>query len=185
MEENAITCGWLNTFSRSALGLISSLRDAFKRGSKIRNAVVKLIELEIAEHYWQKAGEVIFVPVGRFRGYDGISQSKVLCFETKFEKLARDTFNLCFEYWCKGRPSGLAVTEARKWVHVVPVDQQRLCCYEFDVETLRDTLKDYPTYKGGDNNQSVFKLLSLFQAEKLKTDKFEIVIEWNEIKPYW
>lgn len=155
------------------------------KGSEIKSLVHTVIEFAVAKHYWQKTGEVIFVPVGRFKGYDGISQSKVLCFETKFEKLARDTFNLCFEYWCKGKPSGLAATEAKKWVHVVPVDEQRLCCYEFDVETLRETLRNFPTYKGGDNNQSVFKLLPLFQAEKLTTSKFEISINWDEIKPYW
>lgn len=184
LEDNAIKSGWLNTFSRSALGLVRELT-AIVQGPEIRNAVHKLIELEVAEHYWEKRREVIFVPVGNFKWFDGISQSKQLCFEVKFEQRAAETFNLCFEYWCKGQPSGLATTQAGKWVHVVPLDQTRFCCYEFDVERLRETLRDFPTFKGGDRGQSVVKLLPMSKAEELKSDKFTIEIDWNKIKPYW
>lgn len=128
---------------------------------------------------------MIFVPVGYFKEYDGISQSKELTFETKFEAKARETFNLCFEHKYKGKPSGLAFTQADKWVHIVPLNQNRMCCYQFSVDTLRATLKNYPTYYGGDNKQSELKLLPIKKAEEIKEEKFFLTINWNDYQPYW
>jgi hypothetical protein len=184
MGEYAFNCGWLNTFSRTALGLINKARARLK-GLSIRNAVHKLIELAVAEHYWDLTREVIFVPVGFCKAYDGISRSKQLSFEVKFEKRAAETFNLCFEYSYSGKPSGLAATEATKWVHVIPTDRTHLLAFEFDVDSLRETLKHLPLHRGGDGMKSQVKLLSILDAEKLATDRFSLVIDWDEIKPYW
>lgn len=151
----------------------------------MKNSIFKVIELAVAEHYYEETQEVIFVPIGYFTEYDGISQSKQFRYECKFEEKAAVTMNLCFEFSYKGRPSGLAATEASTWVHVVPVTQEKLCCYEFDVETLRDVLKHFPLYRAGDGMYSKVKLLTLQKAEQLKTDKFFITINWDEFKPYW
>ena len=145
----------------------------------------KIIEFKVAEHYYGKNGEVLFIPVGKFSSYDIISQSKQLSFEIKFESRARDTFNLCFEYSYRGKASGLSITDAQMWVHVVPMDNERFCCYEFSVNNLKEVLKNFPEYRAGDDNQSVVRLLPLHKAEEIKQDKFNFTINWDEIKPYW
>jgi len=127
----------------------------------------------------------VFVPIGYFPYFDGVTQSHSLLFEVKFEEQARETFNLCFEYSYKGNPSGIANTQATTWVHVVPLTKERICCYEFNVERLRRILKGFPTYKAGDNKQSDIKLLPLQKAEEIKSDKFFITIDWEKYKPYW
>jgi hypothetical protein len=163
----------------------SALRFKEEKGSRILNAIHKIIELEVLDYYSRKTREVWFNPIGNFKPYDGISQSKLYSVEVKFEAMARDTFNLCFEYEYRGAPSGLASTQAQKWVHVVPMDRSRLICYEFDVAPLRDIMKDLPLWTGGDGNKSRFKLLPVSEAEVINANKFEIKINWDQFIPYW
>jgi hypothetical protein len=144
-----------------------------------------LIELVLAEYFNRRTGEVIFIPVGYFKAFDGISQSKQLCYETKFDARACETSNLCFEYSYKGKPSGIVATHAEKWVQVIPINKERMCCYQFSVDTLKEALKGLPTYSAGDGNQSRVKLLPREKAEHLSEQKFFICIKWDEIKPYW
>lgn len=151
----------------------------------LRNAVSKIIELEVADYFSKKLGEPVFVPVGCFTPFDGISQSKKSSFEVKFEQQAAETGNLCIEYSCRGRPSGLAATQASAWIHCLPLNCERITCFQFDVEWLRETLALFPLLSGGDNKLSRFKLLPVHLAEKLKQDKFTISIDWKEWKPYW
>ena len=115
-----------------ALSKFQRLRDIIRQ-KKILHYVSHILELAVAEHYWQKTGEVIFVPVGLFREYDGVSRSRQLTFEVKFEKLARDTGNLCFEFSYRGRPSGIAATSAQRWVHMIPEDRSKVSCLEIPV----------------------------------------------------
>jgi hypothetical protein len=184
MEEQAGLSCWLNTFSRSALGLVDKAKPVIK-GTDISVGIHKLIELEVLEHYSRKTREVWFSPVGRFKSFDGISQSKSHSVEVKFEAQAAKTHNLCIEYSYKGQPSGLAVTMAARWVHVVPVDHERFCCFEFDVEKLREALKPMPFLCGGDFMRSRIRLLPVSKAEELKSAKFFISIDWKQLAPYW
>ncbi len=151
----------------------------------MNSGITKIIEIEIAQYYSRKIDEVIFVPVGYFPQFDGISASKQFTYEIKFEAKASETFNLCFEVTYKGKSSGLDQTAANVWVHVVPMDKERLCCYEFYVSTLREALKDFPKYRAGDGKNSEVKLLPLDIAEKLKINKFFITVDWKEYQPYW
>jgi hypothetical protein len=186
MEEDAQSGGWLHTFSRTALGLINKTKATVeKRRFKIPISVHKLIELEVLEYYSRRTREVWFCPVGNFKAFDGISQSHLHSVEVKFESMAASSLNLCIEYEYKGRPSGIMATKAEKWVHIVPVDQNRLCCYEFDTVLLRNRLGNFPLYPGGDGKKSRFKLFPIAEAEKLVTAKFFLRIDWNVLRPYW
>lgn|GEM_PF-3087973 len=147
--------------------------------------VTKIIELEVAEHFSKKTGEVVFVPVGYFPSFDGVTQSKQFCYEVKLDSLATDEHNLCFEYSYKGKASGLANTLATTWVHVVPLSKERLVCYEFDVEKLRIFLKNFRICEGGDFKYCEMKLLPVLVAEKLIRNKFFITIDWKKYEPYW
>jgi len=127
----------------------------------------------------------MFLAVGYFKDYDAISYSRNLNIEIKFEAKARQTHNFAFEVSYRGKPSGLASTRAKKWVHVVPLDERRMNCYEFDVETLRKRLRDVPSLWAGDRKASEIKLLPFLEATRMRTDQFEINIDWTLYQPYW
>jgi len=126
----------------------------------------------------------MFLAIGRFKDYDGVSKSRAFSVEVKFEEKSRDTFNLAFEVSCNGKPSGLTTTRAKKWVHVIPIDERRMCCYEFDVEALRDKLRNARSVFGGDRNASEMKLLPLLEAREL-CQHFELEIDFEKYQPYW
>ena len=61
--------------------------------------------------------------------------SRRYLFEVKNDVLAQKTGNLAFEYRCRGKPSGLSITEAEWWVHLVG-DR----AFFFKVTVLKDLL---------------------------------------------
>lgn len=48
------------------------------------------------------------------------------------------TGNICIEYRQKGKPSGIAVTEAGYWVHELKRDGKTLCYLMFPIERLKE-----------------------------------------------
>jgi hypothetical protein len=48
------------------------------------------------------------------------------------------TGNICIEYQCDGRPSGIAVTEADYWVHELLHGNSTLCYLMFPLDRLRE-----------------------------------------------
>jgi hypothetical protein len=149
------------------------------------NKVHNIVELTVAEYYAQKLKEPMFLAVGYFKDFDSVSLSRRFDIEIKFEEKARDTFNLAFEVSYRGQPSGLSATKARKWVHVIPIDRERLSCLEFDVDTLRCVTKNLASYWGGDGKKSEMKLLPINEATKIATRRFELSINWSAYQPYW
>jgi len=57
-----------------------------------------------------------------------------------------------------GRKSGISITEADTWVQVLTVDSKPLVALMFDVDTLKQLLREHwdelTIVKGGDNNYS-------------------------------
>jgi hypothetical protein len=48
------------------------------------------------------------------------------------------TGNICIEYQCDGKPSGISTTEADFWVHELRRDGQTLCYLMFPIERLKE-----------------------------------------------
>jgi len=63
------------------------------------------------------------------------------------------TGNICIEYQCDGKPSGISTTEADFWVHELRRDDQTLCYLMFPIERLKElarlAYKDGHHRKGG------------------------------------
>ena len=72
--------------------------------------------------------------------------------EVKFDEMFHDTGNFAFEYYCKGRKSGVLTTTSNYWVHAT-----RVYYYVFETPRLKEFLKAHFEYfkkvKGGDNNE--------------------------------
>lgn len=79
-------------------------------------------------------------------GQEGEQWLTILGREIKVEvKRERDkwkkTGNIAFEFRCSGKPSGLAVTKADYWVHVLSLDGVPEAAFIFRVEHLKGKLR--------------------------------------------
>ena len=91
--------------------------------------------------------------------------------EVKTERgLWQDTGNIAIEIAYKGKPSGLAATEATYWLHILEVDGKEFCSFLMPVEVLKKRIKDMYARKpvspvrvvmGGDDNQSKLALVPI------------------------
>ena len=97
--------------------------------------------------------------------------------EVKTERgLWQDTGNIAIELAYRGKPSGLASTEATYWLHILEVDGQEFCSFLFPVETLKQRMKDMHSHKpispirivmGGDDNQSKLALVPITELFRI------------------
>ena len=77
------------------------------------------------------------------------------------------TGNIAIEVKYKGKPAGLSTTKAKTWIHLLSQDLNILGGFIFDVNKLRDRVKDLTILKrarivkGGDNNDSTIVLLPI------------------------
>ena len=84
-----------------------------------------------------------------------------------------DTGNLCFEVEYKGKPSGIAATDAKWWAHVL-FDGEMVIF--LTTERLRKMMANKFTIMGGDNLDSRLVLLTppeLFKRNEPKKQIFE------------
>ena len=84
-----------------------------------------------------------------------------------------DTGNLCFEVGYKGKPSGIAATDAKWWAHVL-FDGEMVIF--LTTERLRKMMANKFTIMGGDNLDSRLVLLTppeLFKRNEPKKQIFE------------
>jgi hypothetical protein len=104
----------------------------------------------------------------------GTDQAKV---EVKTERDTwAETGNAVFEYQSRGKPSGVAVTEADYWLHIFKEKEQAVMCFMFRVielkEFLRLVFKNPSKYNaricnGGDDNTSSVILLPIDQLYRI------------------
>ena len=82
------------------------------------------------------------------------------------------TGNIAIEIECNGKPSGIMITKADYWVHILANGDKDYCRLIFDTKTIKKLTKKYiGTLKnGGDGWRSKFVLIPLseiFQAKNL------------------
>ena len=82
----------------------------------------------------------------------------------------KETGNICIEFSCRGKPSGIAVTEAKWWVHVLADGDDTSCMLMFPTEKLKEIARKYyangKIVDGGDDNLSKMVLLPLKEIFK-------------------
>ena len=73
------------------------------------------------------------------------------------------TGNICIEIESRGRPSGLATTEAELWVQNLVKNGELVCSLVFKTDKLKEIVEKMPTriVMGGDNFSSKLHLVSL------------------------
>jgi hypothetical protein len=80
------------------------------------------------------------------------------------------TGNIAIEIECNGKPSGIMVTKADYWVHILANGKKDYCRLIFDIKTIKKLTKKYiGTLKnGGDGWRSKFVLIPLSEIFKAK-----------------
>ncbi len=94
------------------------------------------------------------------------STAKIEKIELKSESyLWEQTGNICIEFRCDGKPSGIATTEADYWVHELKRDGQTLAYLMFPIERLkqlaRDKHREGSRRRGGDGRRFDVVLIPL------------------------
>ena len=97
--------------------------------------------------------------------------------EVKTERdIWRTPGNIVIEIGYKGRPSGLSITDAEWWIHVLTSSGEFHTALIFKVKKLRQTVTELVTtgkadiMKGGDNNQSELVRVPLKELFNGKSD---------------
>ena len=98
--------------------------------------------------------------------------------EVKSERdIWQNTGNICIEYECWNKPSGIRATESDYWFHNLCIGDEEYCTLVFKTDTLKkivDKLDTFKTVSGGDGNASrmyLVNLLKLFSTEVIKAFK--------------
>ena len=75
----------------------------------------------------------------------------------------KTTGNIVIEFECRGKPSGIAVTEAKWWAHVLADGDDTHCILFFLTDKLKEIARPYLSNAiyGGDDNLSKFVLIPL------------------------
>ena len=87
------------------------------------------------------------------------------------------TGNICVEYECWNKPSGIRATESDYWFHNLCVGDEEYCTLVFKTDTLKkivDKLDTFKTVSGGDGNASrmyLVNLQKLFSTDVIKAFK--------------
>ena len=98
----------------------------------------------------------------------------ILKYEKIEVKTERDkwktTGNIAIEFRCRDKPSGIAVTQAKWWVHVLADGDETVCMLMFPIDKIkkiaRHHLRDGKVVNGGDDNLSKLILIPLKEIFK-------------------
>ena len=81
-----------------------------------------------------------------------------------------ETGNICIEYRCRGKQSGIAVTQAKYWAHVLADGDDTSCMLLFPTAKLKEIARrhvvDGKVVYGGDDNLSKMVLIPLKEIFK-------------------
>ena len=76
-----------------------------------------------------------------------------------------ETGNICIEFQSRGKASGIAVTQAEWWVHVLADGDETVCMLLFPTDKLKEIARkavvDGKVVYGGDDNLSKMVLIPL------------------------
>jgi len=104
---------------------------------------------------------VIKAPNGQFKDYDFIIDD--IKYECKYDKLASKTGNICIEFECNDKPSGITSTKAKYYI-IKTLDN----VYKIKVSRINKIIKrnSFKIVNGGDGYRSKMYLINKSYFEK-------------------
>jgi len=113
----------------------------------------QLYELKLLEH-------IKFVdferPLGNFKEYDILikkKNNKTITYEVKADRLIYNTDNICIEYECFNKPSGISTSTAKYWAIFEVKNDKKYRLYRIPTKKIREYIKNnyyLRDVKGGD-----------------------------------
>jgi hypothetical protein len=103
-----------------------------------------------------------------------IKDDKKTLIEVKSEKLASKTGNICIEYYCRGKPSGISVTKAEYYFIYVVISDVKYRVFKVPTNDIKEMIKNKLFIRdciGGDNLASKMFLFSIKSLEKYEIIK--------------
>lgn len=127
------------------------------------NTFVK--DLNIGQKYEKIALEHIKydsyeISKGNFKEYDILTylNGKQITYEVKSDRLAYKSGNICIEYECSNKPSGITTTTSDYYIYFV-IEQNKYTCYKIPTIKLKELIKGCRSVKGGDRYKARMYLL--------------------------
>lgn len=120
--------------------------------------------------------EKVYYPDGNFKDYDFIIDDNIKV-EVKSDIQASFTGNLCIEYECNNKPSGISSTSADYWIYFINYKDHDEC-YKIPLKELIDIChKKGRKVSGGDGGRSrcflikkdIFKDYIIYKKVKIKS----------------
>jgi hypothetical protein len=105
---------------------------------------------------------------GRFKEYDFVltKNEQRVHVEVKSDNLTQRTGNLCIEFECNKKPSGITATTADYWVYYVVNKNAEDDAYLFPIADLREMAPKYRAISGGDGYRARMYLMPRTKAIK-------------------
>tara|TARA_A100001037_G_C15038741_1_gene584456 strand:+ start:170 stop:727 length:558 start_codon:yes stop_codon:yes gene_type:complete len=85
------------------------------------------------------------------------------------------TGNIAIEVECRGKPSGLATTEATYWMHILEINGEDYCSLLFRTDVLKQAIKATTNKRivmGGDDNLSKMVLVPITELFEIAAKSF-------------
>jgi hypothetical protein len=129
---------------------MSKFQNQLKQGKKYEKIALNYLEYDTVEH-----------KEGYFKEYDFeiTNKTEKIKIEVKSDRQAAKTGNLCIEYECKNKPSGIAASTADFWMYFI-VYPNRDECYKIPFTDLKEIVKDCRRVCGGDGYHSKMYLIN-------------------------
>lgn len=140
---------------------VQKFNEQLSQGHKYEKESLEYLEYDTVKHM-----------KGYFKEYDLIInkdgfKTKI---EVKSDRQASKTGNLCIEYECNNKSSGITSTEADFWIYFI-VYPDRDECYIIPIEDLRELVKFSRKVKGGDGMRSRCYLLNKSMVKQYISNK--------------
>jgi hypothetical protein len=108
---------------------------------------------------------------GKFLPYDVIDNTTQIKYEVKADRYTYKTGNICIEFECNNKPSGINTSESDYYIYFVVCPNDEYDLYKIPTKSIKRRIKTNLYKKvmyGGDNNASKFYLFDKMHFEKFK-----------------
>jgi len=119
-----------------------------------------------------------------------INKGEITKIEVKSDRQAGRTGNLCIEYECNGKPSGITSTEADYYMYFIVYAKEKDAeglpreeCYNIPVDELKQIVKSCKKVRGGDGDRSLMYLLNKSLVQQYLINKIPNFNNKYNIKP--
>jgi len=96
--------------------------------------------------------------------------------EVKSETLAYKTGNICIEYFCRGKPSGISVTKSEYYYIYVVKDDKEYRLFKIPVEDIKTIIKNKLYIRECNGGDDMMSKMYLIKIDNIKNYEIKNII---------